>query len=428
MELPLESLHPSLASPVLGAIPFLNEVMSRYPDAISFAPGAPHTRYVAETDLERSVVRWLTHARGAWGLSEDGARQLLYEYGPTAGLINDLIADALCAALGTKTTPDDVVVTVGAQEAFLITLRALFRSPGDLLAVVNPSFVGIMGAAELLGIEMVPVDEGESGVDVDRLDAECDAAEATGRRIRALYVAPDHSNPSGTVMPREARHRLVDLAARRELLLIEDNAYGFTTAPGAELPTLKSLAPQRVLFIGTFAKLCLPGTRVGFVVAGQRVRSDDGAEHRLAADLAAVKSMVTVNTSPICQAVVGGMLLEHGGSFAALGQRKSELYRQNLQLLLGALDEHLSHGPGHSPKVVWNRPQGGFFVRMRLPVSANESLLKESASRYGVLWTPMSPFYLGGRGRNEIRLSCSYLDAEEIEEGTHRLARFIGSI
>jgi (S)-3,5-dihydroxyphenylglycine transaminase len=136
--------------------------------------------------------------------------------------------------------------------------------------------------------------------------------------------------------------------------------------------------------------------------------------------------MVTVNTSPLSQAVIGGMLLEHGGSITAIGQKRSDLYRSNLALLLEELDKSLgSDGHGTRPAVTWNRPTGGFFVRMRLPVAADVTLLEKSASRYGVLWTPMSAFHIGDGGRDEIRLSCSYLAGDLIREGVARLAAFL---
>jgi (S)-3,5-dihydroxyphenylglycine transaminase len=136
--------------------------------------------------------------------------------------------------------------------------------------------------------------------------------------------------------------------------------------------------------------------------------------------------------------VVAGLLLQHEGSLDAIARPKAQIYRRNLDTLLRALDRHL--GPEAtiaspadlrtSPKdatsnVRWNRPHGGFFVRMRIPVPANAQLLHLSASRYGVLWTPMSTFYLNGEGRHELRLSCSYLDENQIEEGVIRLAAFL---
>jgi (S)-3,5-dihydroxyphenylglycine transaminase len=184
---------------------------------------------------------------------------------------------------------------------------------------------------------------------------------------------------------------------------------------------LKALDTEgRVIHIGTFAKICFPGARVGYVVADQRV----GAGERLLADeLARLKSMVTVNTSPLSQAVIGGMLLEHGGSLAGLSARKSEFYRRSLSHLLAALDRHLPDGLPAG--ISWNRPEGGFFVRVRLPVPADLDLLETSSARYGVLWTPMAPFFLDSAGDFQLRLSCSYLDPDTIEEGVRRLADFL---
>lgn len=138
--------------------------------------------------------------------------------------------------------------------------------------------------------------------------------------------------------------------------------------------------------------------------------------------------MVTVNTAPLCQAVIGGMLLERGGSIAALGRDRAAVYRRNLDLLLQALDQRLGRPGCELAGVSWNRPTGGFFVRMQLPVRVDQDLLELCASRYGVLWTPMSDFYLTGAGDYELRLSCSYLEPESIETGVDRLVAFLRAI
>jgi (S)-3,5-dihydroxyphenylglycine transaminase len=418
----VKDLHESLSDPVLGSLGFLNEVMSRYPDAISFAPGAPHPDFTRGLDTGGLTDRFVAHLVAGRGLEPERAERLLHEYGPAQGLINDLVADGLRLDQGIRVGPDAVVITVGAQEAMLLTLRALIRDHGDVLAVGDPCFVGIVGAARLLDIGVVPVHEGPSGLNVDHLAERCRSARAEGRRVRACYVAPDYANPGGARMPVEERRRLLDLARREDLLLIEDNAYAFTAPEDDTMPCLKALdTERRVVHIGTFAKVGFPGARVGFVVADQPVRRDRG-ERLLAAELASLKTMVTVNTSPLCQAVIGGMLLEHGGSMTALARRKTQRYRANLAHLVAALCTHLGDPP---PGVSWRPPDGGFFVRVDLPVPADEALLEISAREYGVLWTPMSRFSLTGRCDRQIRLSCSYLDPDRIDAGIRRLARFI---
>jgi len=426
IELQRELLHASLRDPVIDQINFLNEVMDRYPDAISFAPGAPNTRFFAEIDIAGAIARYTRYLIEEKGFDQAAVRRHLYQYGPARGQINELIARALRRDESIDVAPDAVVITVGAQEGMLLALRALCSSADDQLAIVNPFFVGIAGAASVLGIETVPVGESEAGVDLDQLAAACRTARQRGKRVRALYVAPDFSNPSGTRLELAARHRLLEAAAQHDIILIEDNAYAFTAAPDDRLPTLKAIdAGGRVIYLGTFAKLCFPGARVGFAVADQMVRDRTGARRLLADELASIKSMVTVNTSPICQAIIGGMLLAHDRSLAALGRHKGLLYRDNLQLLLDALERHLGVGSNFPYRLSWNAPRGGFFVLMRLPVRVDEELVRLSAAQYGVLWTPMANFYLDDSGSDQLRLACSYLSPEQIDEGVRRLALFL---
>ncbi|MGD3108705.1 PLP-dependent aminotransferase family protein [Streptomyces sp. YGL11-2] len=420
-------LHASLENPVLGSVAFLNEVMTRYPSAISFAPGAPYLAHLADVDVTAYAARYERHLVEDRGTTVERARNLLHEYGPSRGLINDLIAAALRHDQGIDVPPRSVVVTVGAQEAMLLTLRALCRSRDDLLAVVEPAYVGMTGAARLLDVDLAPVPETADGVDLDALRGACAAARTRGRRIRALYVAPDYSNPSGSVLDLETRRRLLAVADQEDLVLIEDSAYGFTAPPGRALPSLKALDTDcRVVHLGTFAKVCLPGARVGFAVADQPVVRADGTGGVLADDLAVLKGMVTVNTSPLCQAVIGGMLLAHGGSLSALGDATSAHYRRNLAHLLAALDREL--GGATPPGVRWNSPSGGFFVRVRLPVRVDTALLEWCATEFGVLWTPMEHFYLSGGGTDELRLSCSYLTPDRIDEGIGRFADFVREV
>jgi (S)-3,5-dihydroxyphenylglycine transaminase len=421
-----QALLPALADPALGAISFLNEVIDRFPQAISFAPGAPYAGFFDELDVDCYIKRYERHLIEDKGLTPARAKRRLYQYGPAQGVINDLLARALRLDHGIDVAPEAIVVTVGCQEAMVLALRALCPTPDDLLAIVNPCFVGIAGATKILGIDAVAIDETDGGIDLAALERACTAARRDGQRIRALYVAPDFSNPSGSLMDLPTRHALLGAARTHDFLLLEDDAYGFTAESGQALPTLKALdTEQRVVYLGTCAKICLPGVRVGFMVADQAVVDAAGATTLLAAELTLIKSMLTVNTSPICQAIVGGMILEQDGSLAAVGRQKALLYRRNLRHLLDALSRHLPPHACAQRRVSWNQPQGGFFVRVRLPVVADYALLERCAARHGVLWTPMSSFFLDGAGHHELRLACSYLTPDEIDEGVARLARFI---
>ncbi|MFF8557054.1 aminotransferase class I/II-fold pyridoxal phosphate-dependent enzyme [Streptomyces sp. NPDC015501] len=173
-----------------------------------------------------------------------------------------------------------------------------------------------------------------------------------------------------------------------------------------------------MVYLGSFAKTVLPGARVGYAVADQRVHDAQGATGLFADQLSKIKSMVTVNTSPIAQAVVGGALLENAYSLDAANGREREAYRRNLRQVVEGLEARVGNCPG----VSWNTPAGGFFVCVTVPFTVDDELLELSARRFGVLWTPMCHFYSGPGGSNELRLSVSSLTGAEIKEGLDRLA------
>jgi (S)-3,5-dihydroxyphenylglycine transaminase len=280
--------------------------------------------------------------------------------------------------------------------------------------------VGITGAARLLDIEVVAVPEGPLGLDPQAVGEAAQRVRAEGKNPRALYVVPDFSNPSGDCLDVATRKGLLAVAESEDLLILEDDPYGLFGLDDRARPRLKSLdTGQHVIYLGTLAKSCFPGARVGFLVADQTVVDSAGRTTLLAEELSTVKSMLTVNTSPIGQAVVGGLLLEYDCSLRAANREKIEFYRANMHALLDALAEHMPQG------VTWNQPAGGFFAVLQVPLKADVELLELSASRFGVLWTPMSFFYPGGGGEHALRLSSSYLEAEQIREGVRRLGSFL---
>ncbi|MYY81991.1 aminotransferase class I/II-fold pyridoxal phosphate-dependent enzyme [Streptomyces sp. SID335] len=419
-------LHASVSDPVLDTMTFLNEITTRYPEAISFAPGRPYDGFFDSEQIFTHLRRYLNHLEEQ-GSSPQQVRTAMYQYGPTAGLIREIIADSLRADENIDVPAESIVVTVGAQEAMLLVLRALITGPDDVLLVSSPCYVGITGAARLLDVAVTPVDEREDGVSCADLEAVIRSERARGRRPRAFYVVPDHSNPSGTTMGPRARAELLELAARHGILIIEDSPYRLVS-PGPPLPTLKSQDPAHtVVHIGSFSKTVFPGARVGFVVADQPVVDASGRTGLLADELAKIKSMVTVNTSSLSQAAVAGTLLAAGGKVSELNSAAAAYYGDAMRATLRELGAHLSPGRREALGVRWNEPTGGFFLTLRVPFRADNDALIRSAQDFGVIWTPMTYFHPGGGGLHGIRLSTSYLTPAQISEGVARLVRFIES-
>ncbi len=427
VDLTVADLHPALGDPALTSMNFLNEVSERYPAAVSLAAGRPYEEFFDLAAVHRHLDAFHRHLVDDLGHRPEQARRLLLQYGRTKGIVHHLIARNLAVDEGISVDPEDVVVTVGCQEAMFLVLRALRAGPTDVLLAVAPTYVGLTGAARLVDLPVWPVAGGPSGVDLADLAAQVRRARAAGLRPRACYLMPDFANPSGVSIDAGHRQRLLDLAAQEDLLLLEDNPYGlFHSDDGPRPPTLKALdTGRRVVYLGSFAKTVLPGARVGYVVADQRVAGPDGRVGPLADQLAMIKSMVTVNTSPIAQAVIGGRLLEHGCSLVAANTRERSAYTRNLRHLVAGLARRFPPGADGAASVRWTVPAGGFFVVVTVPFPVDDALLDRSARDYGVLWTPMAHFYDDTAPVCALRLSVSAVTPEQIDVGLDRLAALI---
>ncbi|GAA5702314.1 GntR family transcriptional regulator [Streptomyces avermitilis] len=421
-ELRAATLHASLTDVSMESMNFLNQVADTYPDAISFAAGRPYEGFYDVDRLHAYLRTFCDHLRDERHMSETAVARALFQYGATKGIITDLVARGLAVDEGIEADPASVVVTVGCQEAMFLVLRALRADDSDALLAPIPAYVGLTGAALLADMPVLPVRTGDTGIDLDDLVEQVRRARAEGRRVRACYVTPDFANPAGVSLPLADRHRLLDIAATEDLLLLEDNAYGLLTDPAGRPPTLKALdRRQQVVYLGSFAKTAMPGARVGYVVADQRVTGVNGETSLLADELAKLKSMLTVNTAPIAQAVIGGKLLDHGCSLVAANQRETEVYQRNLHQVLDGLTRRF----GHRPDITWNAPTGGFFIVLSVPFTVDDDLLAHAARRYGVLFTPMRHFYGATGGFRQLRLSISTLTPDRIEEGLDRLAALL---
>lgn len=146
-----EDLHSCVSDPALDTMNFLNEITLRYPKAISFAPGRPYDGFFDIDQIFTYIKRYLEYLTDR-GLSSAQLRDALFQYGPTAGRIQELIASSLREDENINVSPESIVVTVGCQEAMFLALRALFSGRADTLLVASPCYVGINGAARLLDI------------------------------------------------------------------------------------------------------------------------------------------------------------------------------------------------------------------------------------------------------------------------------------
>jgi (S)-3,5-dihydroxyphenylglycine transaminase len=406
--------------PLMDVMNFLNEIVLDYPEAISFAPGRPPADHFDVENSLRAIKRFVRFAANNGGCAEQRVWQDLGQYNRTNGIIRDLISDQLANDEGIRVPAESIIVTVGAQEAMAIALSGLFDPASDVLLVSDPTYIGITGLARMLGIRVIPVPADDEGVDPEEVERAIERCRALGRP-RAFYDIPSFNNPLGTALSMERRRQLLEVCKKYGVLIIEDNPYGMFAYEGTQTPPIKSLdtGPEKiVLYIGSFAKTLFPGLRLGYLVADQR---EARTGNILARELSKVKSLLTVNSSPLLQGVVAGILLDQGGSLQAVISPKRERLQRNRDVMLECLSAQFENVPG----VHWNRPKGGYFLVVTLPFSFGQEELKCCASQYGIIVTPMRFFTISEGHERQVRLSFSCVDEETIREGIRRFGTFV---
>lgn len=408
-------LPAALTDPALDTMNFLNEIRERYPQAISLAAGRPFEGFFRVAPALRQIETFTKDL------------DALVQYGATNGLIRQDLARLLANDEKIVADPSSFLVTLGAQEAMWIAVAGLCRPESDVILVADPSYVGITGCAKLQGIELCAVRTDEQGMDLADLRTQVASIRQRGKRPRLVYDIPDFSNPSGYRMPLAARRELLALAEQEDILILEDSVYRtFDYDEGEAPPALKALDnKQRVIYIGTFAKSIFPGARMGFLLADQTVHDERGNARPLTEYFSKIKSLLSLNTPPITQALVGALLREQNHSLREYTRPARDYYRGNRDALLAALTRAFPSSEGWTRGVHWNRPAGGFFLVLTVPWNVDEKALQVCAGDYGVIWAPMRIFHLGPNGDKQLRLSFSYNSREEIDEGVKRLARFV---
>ncbi|MGG1948157.1 PLP-dependent aminotransferase family protein [Trinickia sp. NRRL B-1857] len=402
---------------------FLNEAANRYPTAISFASGRPAESFFSLERWLSAVPLFIDHMARENGFSVALAEKRLAQYGPTAGIIEALIAEQLRIDERIECEPERIIVTAGCQEALSLLIPALCRAPGDVILARNPTYIGATGVADFAGIEIVPV-EPLAGEDwahtLTRLAQELRRA---GKTPRGLYLTPEFDNPTGTVLSELERRSIIAGCAEHRIVVLEDNPYGMFRFEGAATPAMAALDDVGcVVYLATYSKTLCPAVRVGAAVVPKRLFGSVGEADRLLAELGERKSFVTVNTSQVTQAIVGGVLLKQQCSLGTVIEGPRLHYRRNRDALLRALD--LAFGAGHEG-VAWNRPEGGFFLSLSLPFEFGRDETAACAREQGVIVMPMTFFTLDETHRKEVRLAFSNTDEGEIEAGVARLARYV---
>lgn len=363
------------------------------PEVVSLAGGMPYLPALP-MDAVGSMMGELVTAHGA--------ATLQYGSGQGALPLRERICDVM-ALEGISGSPDDVVVTVGSQQALDLISR-VFLDPGDVVLAEGPSYVGALGTFAAAEADVVHVPMDGDGLIPSALDATLARLRAAGRRAKFLYTVPNFHNPGGVTLPVSRREEILALAERYDLLVIEDNPYGLLGFSGEPLPALRSMDDRRVIYLGSFSKTFAPGLRVGWVLAPHAVR-----EKLVLVSEAQVLCPPTYNQAAVTEYLRTQPWLEQVKVFR-------ELYRERRDAMLEALSAMMP------PGCTWTTPAGGFYVWLTLPPGLDSKVMQPRGLQARVAYVPGIGFYADGQGRRDMRLSYCFPEPDRIREGIRRLA------
>ena len=366
------------------------------PGTISFALGLPAPEFFPAAEYGRAA---------AAVLAED-PRAL--QYSPPCAPLQAHIA-ALMAQRGVSCAPEQVFLTSGAQQGIGLLARLLLEPGGEVIAETL-CYTGFQQAVEPLSPRLLTVpSDPATGMDVDAVEALLEG----GARPAFLYTVPDGNNPLALSLPVESRVRLVEVARRHGVPIVEDDPYGFLAYDGPPARPLRALDAEWVFYVGSFSKVLAPALRLGWLVV---------PEH-LVPLLAISKEASDINTATLAQRAASRFF--DGGHLPGHLTMLRREYRLRRDTMLAALEKHFPAGTR------WRVPAAGVFVWVELPegVDAGE-VLRVAIEQEGVVFVPGHAFAADGSrtASHCMRLNFSHSTPDVIEEGIARLARALEAV
>jgi GntR family transcriptional regulator/MocR family aminotransferase len=309
-------------------------------------------------------------------------------------------------AEGISAQEDQLLITGGVQQSLDLLCKAFLR-PGDAVAMENPAYPGtiaIFAGSRIralgVGVLSKPEANGHVGMDLHGLESVL-----MQNRVKLILTNPDFQNPTGTTMPVAARRRLLEIAARHQVPIVEDHICGRLRLRGNKVPSLKSLDRHGVVIqIDSFSKVAFPGLRVGWVVGPENVIER----------LRLVKLATDLHTDQLAQAAMAEFLRR--GFFARHLGKMREVYSKRLAALEEALVKHMPEG------TEWTLPEGGMCLWAALPPGYDASELLIHVRDRGVAFAPGRYFYFQSPVPNTLRLGFAAVEEKKIARGVAIIA------
>ena len=366
------------------------------PEVVSLAGGMPNISGLP-LDVVGSAIADL--------IAGNGPVALQYGSGQGDPTLREQICDVMRLE-GIEAHPDDVVVTVGSQQAVDLVTR-IFCDPGDVVLCEAPSYVGALGVFKSFQCDVVHVEMDADGLVPEALDQAITAVRAAGKTIKFLYTIPNFHNPAGVTLAEERRPGILQICRDADVLVLEDNPYGLLGFDEEPHRALRADEADGVIYLGSFSKTFAPGFRVGWALAPHAVRE---------------KLVLAQESATLCPPAFSQMAISaylHAHDWQGQVKQFQEMYRERRDAMVSALDDMMPAAAR------WNVPDGGFYVWLTLPDGLDAKAMLPRAVTARVAYVPGTAFFADGFGTQSMRLSYCYPTPERIREGVRRLVGVI---
>ena len=373
----------------------------------SFAGGYPASVTFPVADIQRLSGEVL---------EKYGTKAL--QYGATQGVPE--LREVIAKRYGVPVS--QVQITTSSQQGIDVCTRVLVN-PGDIVLANNPVYLGALQSFKAYRAQVMSINDyvHNGGADTpsenqvppiasDGFPLMCRGRRQFSEGVSApkfIYVIPDFNNPSGETLSLAEREEIVRVARELDVLIVEDSPYRELRYSGEALPTIRELAPERTLHLGSFSKIFAPGFRLGWII---------GPEELLE------QIYICKQCLDLCPPVFDQyMAAEFMGSGALDRNLQKTIveYRRRRDLMVQLLDKYMPAG------VHWTYPEGGLFLWLTLPEQIDTVALYEEALSKGVAYVAGSFFYTDGSHRNTMRMNFSFIAEEKMEPGIRLLADII---
>ena len=355
----------------------------------SFAGGYPSADTFPLESIRETMVEVIDKYQGK-----------AFQYGATQGVPE--LREAVAQRYGVAV--ERVQITSSSQQGIDVCTRVLV-DPGDVVLTSSPSYLGALQSfrsyrADIRGV--AHYDNLEEFAQAYR--AVLEQVKSEGKQVKFLYMIPDFQNPSGESLTLQERQILVDLAEEYDFLIVEDSPYRELRYEGEPVPTMYSLAPDRVIHLGSFSKIFAPGFRLGWAIAHPEILD---------------KIYVCKQSLDLCPPIMDQYV---AAEFLASGRldenlvKSVALYKGKRDLLLSLLQEHMPQG------VKWTHPEGGLFLFLTMPEGFEAVKFYDRALDAGVAYVAGEFFHPDGSGKNTMRLNFSFMTEDKICAGIKLLA------